>query len=385
MNKSKIVYPDYNHCVLNLINSIIKHYKVKSKYNGIEILDKELEKNYKNIVFIILDGMGRNLLNQISPNGFFSQNKKDEITSIYPSTTTAVLNTYYSGKPPIETGWIAWSQYFKEYGRAIDMFPAVDSYTGESYKDAKIDVYDLISYETVYDQIEKSSKDVKAYEINPPHCVSHSKRCIKANDIKIMCEDIESLCKNEDRNYIFAYSDYPDKTLHELGCSADEVKEFIQDAEKQIEKLTKKLEGTNTLVIVSADHGHNDIKTTYKATELTEINECLIMPPTLESRAVTFWVKKEMEKEFEKRFNKKFKDEFILLTKEEFLERKFLGEGKEHPKIRDFIGDYMALAVGDSIIKLLTNITEGKPDKKSTHCGLTENEMIVPLIFKGIK
>ena len=182
MNNHKIVYPDYNHSVLNLINSIIKHYKVKSKYKGIEVLDKELEKNYKNIVFIILDGMGRNLLNQVSPNGFFSQNKKDEITSIYPSTTTAVLNTYYSGKPPIETGWIAWSQYFKEYGRAIDMFSAVDSYTGESYKDAKIDIYDLISYETVYDKIEKSSKDVKAYEINPPHCESHSKRCIKTND-----------------------------------------------------------------------------------------------------------------------------------------------------------------------------------------------------------
>ena len=40
----------------------------------------------------------------------------------------------------------------------------------------------------------------------------------------------------------------------------------------------------------------------------------------------------------------------------------------------------MAIAIGDSIIKLGTNISKDKPNKKSTHCGFTKYEMEVPLI-----
>lgn len=103
MEENKIVLPDYKNSILNLINSILHYYHVETKYNGINILDQKLEKKYKNIVLIILDGMGDNILNTISPNGFFKKHQERKITSVYPSTTTAAMTTYYSGKPPIET------------------------------------------------------------------------------------------------------------------------------------------------------------------------------------------------------------------------------------------------------------------------------------------
>ena len=103
MKKNKIVFPNYQNSILNLINSILHYYHVETKYNGIDILDQKLEKKYKNIVLIILDGMGENILNTISPNGFFKKHQERKITSVYPSTTTAAMTTYYSGKPPIET------------------------------------------------------------------------------------------------------------------------------------------------------------------------------------------------------------------------------------------------------------------------------------------
>ena len=99
----KTLMPDYNHCILNLITSILKNYKVETKYNGLEKIDELLKKQYKNVVLVLLDGMGKNILDNASPNGVFSKNKIDEITSVYPSTTAAAMTTYYSGKPPIET------------------------------------------------------------------------------------------------------------------------------------------------------------------------------------------------------------------------------------------------------------------------------------------
>ena len=103
MKKDNIVLPDYENSILNLINSILHYYHVETKYKGIDVLDKRLERKYKNIVLIILDGMGENILNTFSPNGFFKKHEEKKITSIYPSTTTAAMATYYSGKPPIET------------------------------------------------------------------------------------------------------------------------------------------------------------------------------------------------------------------------------------------------------------------------------------------
>lgn len=374
-----IIFPDYEHSILNLINSILKHYNVETKYNSLPKLEKELSKNYKNIVFIILDGMGEHILKNVSPNGYFIQNHVDKITSVCPSTTTAAITTYYSGKPPIETGWIAMSQYFKEYGRALEMLRKIDSYTGEKIKNAKMDVFDLMKYETIYEQIEKASPDVKAYEINPIHCEARSKRNIKADNIEYMCDSIKSICSNKERNFILAYSDKPDTLLHKYGCKSEEVKQFIIDAEKQIQQMRKDLE--DTLVIVSADHGHKDIEKVYNIVDLEEIQDCIIMPASLESRAVTFWVKEEQKEKFEDYFNKNFKEEFILYKKEEFLNKNLLGFGDKHPKIDDFIGNYIAISIGSSIIKLGTNISEEKKTKMSTHCGFSPDEMEVPLII----
>jgi predicted AlkP superfamily pyrophosphatase or phosphodiesterase len=121
MKENNIIFPNYEHSVLNLINTILNYYKVNTKYNSLLELEKTLQKGYKNVVLVILDGMGEHILKNISPDNFFYKNHKDVITSVCPSTTTAAMTTYYSGKPPIETAWIAMSQYFKEYGRAVEM------------------------------------------------------------------------------------------------------------------------------------------------------------------------------------------------------------------------------------------------------------------------
>lgn len=378
--KNEIVLPNYNHCILNTITSILKYYNVKSDHKSLESLDKILEKKYKNIVFLVLDGMGEHILNNISPKGYFSDKKIDCVTSVYPSTTTAALTTYYSGKPPYETGWIAWSQYFKEYGRALDMLTHNESYIREPIKKPTINVFDtIVNYETIFEQIEKVSPNVKTYELEPSYADRRAKRSIRTENIDEIIYTIEDLCEAPGEKFIFAYSDNPDGILHKYGTTSEEAKEFIQETEKKIQKLYENLD-KDTLLIISADHGHKDIEKAYTLLDYPEIQECLIMPASLESRTVTFWVKENMRKEFEERFNKIFEKDFWLMTKEEFLEKNFLGFGKKNPKVDDFIGNYIALSTGSSIIRLETFLAEGKPIKKSTHCGLTKDEMEVPVI-----
>lgn len=293
----------------------------------------------------------------------------------------AALTTYYAGRPPYETGWIAWSQYFKEYGRALDMFSHNESYMREPLKKPLIDVYKtVVNYESIFERIEKDSPDVKTYELEPEYAERRAKRSIRANDIDELIMNIEDLCLIPDRKFIFAYSDNPDGLLHKYGTTSNEARDFIKETEEKIKKMCNKLD-EDTILIISADHGHKDIEKVYTLLDYPEIQKCLIMPASLESRVLTFFVKENMKKEFEERFNKEFKEEFWLMTKEDFLDKyHFLGYGEKHYKIDDFIGNYVALSIAGSIIRLETFLAEGKPVKKSTHCGLSKDEMEVPVI-----
>ena len=72
--KNEIIFPNYEHCILNTITSILKYYNVNTPYSSLKSLDEKLSKKYKNVVLIILDGMGSHILNHLSPNGFFKVN-----------------------------------------------------------------------------------------------------------------------------------------------------------------------------------------------------------------------------------------------------------------------------------------------------------------------
>jgi len=80
-----------------------------------------------------------------------------------------------------------------------------------------------------------------------------------------------------------------------------------------------------------------------------------------------------------------FGKEFILYSQKELLALELLGPGKLHYKITDFVGDFVAIAISSSRITLGTHISEEERKKLSTHCGLTKNEMEVPLIVLDCK
>ena len=79
------------------------------------------------------------------------------------------------------------------------------------------------------------------------------------------------------------------------------------------------------------------------------------------------------------------KKEFLDKTKEELLELNIIGVGEKHKKVDDFLGNFVAISVGDSIFRLQNDYFEGKKVKISTHCGLCKEEMEVPIIVLECK
>ena len=59
MEYKNIVLPNYDHCILGTITSILKYYNVETKHKSSKKIDDLLkEREYKNVIFLILDGLG---------------------------------------------------------------------------------------------------------------------------------------------------------------------------------------------------------------------------------------------------------------------------------------------------------------------------------------
>lgn len=379
---SAIVLPDYNDCILNTMSSILKYYGASSSYSAIDALDNALSKDYTNIVLMIFDGMGTDMLkNNLPENSFLRSNLVKEIKSVYPCTTTAALTSYYSGLSPNEHGWLGWSLYFKEYGRFIDAFTNQDSFTGETLGE-KHAAYTLMPYETVYEKIDNATAGkTKIYTIIPSGITFPEGPDInvKVDSSGQLCKEIRSLCDGSGRKFIMSYWPEPDMTMHIHGCYAEQTKAQIGLINRQVEEMCKDLK--DTVVIISADHGLVNIDRDVYLDTIPEINECLMMPPSIEPRAVSFFIKPEMKPVFEELFNKMLGGCFRLYRKEEVMQGNLFGYGVQHKKVSDFTGDYLACATGSTILRYKTVNSLEKYQYKAHHAGLRAEEMLVPLII----
>ena len=107
---------NYNECLTNLACSISKYFGVSYKHNTLDYIDTLLEeKKPKNVVTILLDGMGNSLLDKhLTKDSFFIKNRIKSISTVFPATTVAATTSMRTGLNPCETGMLGWTMYFDE-------------------------------------------------------------------------------------------------------------------------------------------------------------------------------------------------------------------------------------------------------------------------------
>ena len=366
---NNIQFPDYIRSILSISSSIMKYYNIKSNYKSLPELDNILNKDYQNIIYLILDCLGDNILkSNLSNDSILKNNKITTITSVFPPTTAAATTAIHSGLSPLERGWIGWMPYFKEYNRAIEMFKGIDFYTREQI--VKGNELNDLDYETIYKKICNPNNDIRFHQCFPKFVKNGSET------FEELCHKIKEICNNNDKNIVSAYWDNPDHTIHKYGTNSNEVKEVLKNIDNNLKELSQSID--NSLIIITADHGATDVKEIY-INEIKELNECLAFPPTIEARFVNFFIKAGMHNQFKQALNDNFKDKYILYTKEEFLKTNLLGIGTPHKRIDSYFGDYIIIMNSDKSIKYTIdgNITK---INLADHSGITKEEMIVPLI-----
>lgn len=364
----KLIKPNFEESIMNVSNSFLHHYQIHTNYPGIKELNIELSKNYNHIIYVLLDGMGVNVINKhLKESDLLKKHLVKTITSVFPPTTVAATNSVLSGLPPISTGYIGWVQYFKEEDTDLAVFLNQDFYTDKKFDELLRDKY--LKYDNIMTKISNKHPDVITNRLFPSFIEDGT--CESLHDA---VEQALVITHNTDKSFTYLYWTQPDLIEHHAGVYSHDVKKMMKNINKDFEELCHNI-SEDTLIVTIADHGLVDV-TEINLYEYKELMDMLKRKPSIEPRACNFFVKDDYIDDFKTEFNKHFEGKYILLNKKEIFESNTFGIGEKHPLVDMFIGDYMAISVSEYMFK----INDSKA-YKAHHAGLTEEEMMVPLII----
>ncbi len=371
--------PDYDNCLVNLSNSILKHFGAPTSAPTLKMADRILEEEHKNVVLLLMDAMGISILEKhLEPDGFLRSHLAGNYSSVFPPTTVAATTSVLSGLYPNEHGWLGWDMYYPDLGKNVTVFMNTDQLeetedsTPENPKLKELKpaadfnaAFRYCPYKNIIQKINEAGG--KAYA-SMPYLEPFPQ------DLDAILDRINELCRTPEKKFIYAYWNEPDSTMHQFGPDSNEAHELMISLEKRLEEFASGL--SDTLLLITADHSQVWSRN-HCLMDHPEILKCLVRLPSIEPRALNLFVKEEYLEDFPKIFKETFKDKFLLLTKEEIIEQKLFGIGKEHKIFRDSLGNYIAIAVSDESIFITHKEAEMMP---GGHAGLTKEEMEIPLI-----
>lgn len=362
LNKEyKLVKPNMHKCMLNIISSIRKKVGLLPLYQTDKIIDEYLEEDYNNIIVMLLDGMGENILQNNAPaEGFLNRHHIYTNTAVYPSTTAASTTATVSGLSPIRTAWLGWENYFREYNRNLILF------TGNNYVNDEptgLNINKILPYNNFVSDLEIIQPDFSI--INYPFKT-------------ILKRSLELLKAPKKRHIQYVYYHEPDGLMHEFGAYSDSASKILTKMDEELEFYASSLP-EKTLLLISADHGHTDVlPIDFYACKT--INKMLTHRPSNDSRCITFSVKEEYKTCFMDIFNKLFGSVYQIYKTEYLIENEFFGL-KDEPipaRSRDFLGDFVAVGISNYYFNYKK---KGNQIFKSHHAGITADEMLVPVII----
>jgi hypothetical protein len=386
-----VTYPDYNRSIINLMATVARSFGVETKHKTLQELPVENLKKSRNVIVMLLDGFGWQFLNRLYPDtpNFFQRNNRGVLTSVFPPTTAAAITSLLTLKNPLEHGCVGWSMYFKDYFKMIDFLPNRDSQNGESLDAVDAELYGGFKSHNIFSLIRERSPETQLHSLVPKsiakslytQATSSPAEVADYSSYKTLFKKLLKTVKAAPsaRKFIYVYSVFPDALLHSYGFRKDVMVKFARDLEERLKAFILQAARTKTTLIITADHGLIDINKYHYVKPGTELHDCLALPLFPEARFTSYFVKGHRKKEFEELMGK-YKDEFLFMKRDAFFRKKLLGDGVPDRKIDDQIGDYVTIGIKNSCIKSAFRHVEKKREHKAHHSGLTDEEMLVPLI-----
>ncbi|MCW8945417.1 MAG: alkaline phosphatase family protein [Sedimenticola sp.] len=383
-----MIFPDYQGgSIANLMSSIaLAMGDWDTGYTPVPELDSERLSNVRNLVLLVVDGLGYQHLQANAPDTVLFQNTLGSLTSVCPTTTASAIPTFLSGLPPQQHGLTGWFTYFAEVGAVLTILPYTTRLGRMPIDERLLHPRQLSGVEPVFDRLSVNSHLVipdwiAGATFNRAFTGRGRLRPYRGG-MQGMFKGIQGAVNSgKGRNFIYAYWPEFDSLSHEYGVASPNVAAHLQMLDQAFSDMTARLKGTDTVVLVTADHGFIDTtpERTIRLSDHPILADTLMMPLCGEPRLAFCYVHPDRQATFESYVNSELSEVASLLRSEQLLADGAFGLGEPHPRLRDRIGHY-ALVMKQNYI-----MTSKLPDERplshiGVHGGLSPQEMYVPLI-----
>ncbi len=377
----------FNVSIVNLMASILAGLSNHANHHPpLSTLDKTHFMRARNVVLVVIDGLGYNYLSGVTRRGCLHDYLQGSLTSVFPSTTATAITTFMTGLAPQQHGLIGWFTYFRELASIMTVLPAKPRLGCIDAGKSHIDVASLYGHTPLPDLL-----DVNCHIVTPrniaysEYSLAHRGKATThpyANLNECFATTRDIIKNGREKKYIYTYWPQFDGMAHEKGVGSKEVADHFQEIDKAFGQFIDEIKGTNTLVIATADHGIIDSgpKQCIEVEHHPDLQDMLAMPLSGERRMAYCYVKAGRHPDFVHYLHNNLNEQITVIPSRQLLEQNYYGLGPAHPRLHQRIGDY-ALIMNDHFTIMDTMANERHFYHIGTHGGMSEDEMLVPLII----
>lgn len=382
--------PDYaGASTINLMQSIAKTCGA-SGFNYAPLsssLPRDLDEA-RNLVLLVIDGMGETLLQQAGQGTQLLAHRVCTLTSVFPATTAAAVTALLTGLAPAQHGLTGWHMYFAEAGSVLAVLPltrrVVRPYEREWPPVPPPRA--LFDHRGLFDSLRRSSHVVSpaaiaASSFNRFHTRGAKSHAYADRDALFDC--IAAIARaGHGQQYIYAYYDDLDALSHRLGAYGEAAEAELRQLDACFERLLDQLDGSDTTVLVTADHGFIDSPEAH-CIDLglhPKLAAMLSQPLCGEPRVAYCYVRPRRRQAFEAYVTQELGHATRCVRSEALIDAGWFGPGIPQPRLEERVGTHTLVMRDDwSVRDWLPG--ERRYRQIGVHGGLSRREMQVPLIF----
>jgi hypothetical protein len=379
--------PDYDGgSIVNLLASIIRSRGGSSPHRDLFGLPASRLEDAKNVVYVLVDGMGESQLKELLDAGggcaFFATHERQVISTVFPATTASAVTTLATGAAPLEHAIIGWHLHLHDLGLDSTILKGTTR-TGQPMVGPQFDLDAYLGLPSHLDSAEGRRELLTPTEIlNSRFSTAGTlwHRGLSYKTLVGMERQIVSFARRRGRGLAYAYWPNYDSCCHEFGCSHRVSRQHLAEVDQMLGRLVRRLGGTDTMLLVLADHGLVDTRRDQRV-ELSEVEglyDCLATLPSGDTRAVSCFVRPAKVDAFLSIVNERLASACVCIPGEELIRLGAFGEGTEHPALRNRLGDYVLLAKGSYAFNAAV-ARSPRGFHVGNHGGMSEREVRVPL------
>lgn len=382
--------PDYHGgSIVNLMASLqVGLEGAAHAYKPLRLLSSERVASRRQVLLLVLDGLGLNYLRAHPAAACLNAHLLGAMTSVYPPTTAAAITTFLTGDAPQQHGLTGWHMYFRELGSVLSILPGQARYGGVGLSEAGIDVSALLGHTPFSDRI-----GVDAYTVSPAYIAKSDFNTAHLGKSKLfsyrnmdeLFAQLVTILSTEKRKFVYAYWPELDTLGHQAGIWSVAVRNHLLALDRTFQGLLEQLKGTDTLVLVCADHGQIDTtpRDRLRLDDHPELADTLVLPFCGESRSVYCYLRPGCEGAFEDYVKLYLTGKARSYSSADALASQWFGLGEPHPRLRQRIGDRVLLMQKNFVLKDWL-AQEHHYDLIGVHGGLSSDELYVPLVVAEV-